>query len=244
LLNAEKEFAEQVKPFNFLLSAHVRPFGYPDGVDPKAFHLIAPYERNPRKWTRLPWVDRGSGTGVKITTAGATGGPGLARVKTYQDVIGEFQHHPEAKAADQHGYAGQRGTMGLLQRRQVRPYSLIQLGKESNQLEEVEAGLAHDLDEIWTEYADPRRNPWRELVLPVLKNIPANELAVATGLSVRSVKAARNGRTEPRVTHRARFTAAAGAFSRDLLQRADHCPPREDLTACAVYLETVSGPTG
>ena len=43
-LNAGKSYAEQIKPFNFLLNAHVIPFGHPQGVDPEKFHLITPYD--------------------------------------------------------------------------------------------------------------------------------------------------------------------------------------------------------
>ena len=35
-------YREGVKPFNFLLSAQITPFGHPDGVDPTKFHLLAP----------------------------------------------------------------------------------------------------------------------------------------------------------------------------------------------------------
>jgi hypothetical protein len=43
-LNAGKPYAQQIKPFNFILSCHVAPFGHPSGADPERFHLIAPYE--------------------------------------------------------------------------------------------------------------------------------------------------------------------------------------------------------
>jgi hypothetical protein len=33
------------------------------------------------------------------------------------------------------------------------------IGKESNWLEDVGAGVVHDLDEVFTEYADPRHDP-------------------------------------------------------------------------------------
>jgi hypothetical protein len=51
---------------------------------------------------------------------------------------------------------GGRQTVGLLSRRRVR--SLPQLttheGKESNKLEEVEAGLEHDAESVWTKIGD------------------------------------------------------------------------------------------
>ena len=57
-LNASKDYPGRIKPSNFLLAAHVKPFGHPDDVDPERFQLFAPYETDPANWERLPWVDR------------------------------------------------------------------------------------------------------------------------------------------------------------------------------------------
>lgn len=64
--DAEKPYAERIKPFNFLLAAHTAPLGFPEDVDPNHFLLIAPYERDPRKWTKLPWTDVHSGRAHSI----------------------------------------------------------------------------------------------------------------------------------------------------------------------------------
>lgn len=42
-LNKGKPYANRIKPGNFLLSAHVAPFGHPPGVEPERFHLVAPW---------------------------------------------------------------------------------------------------------------------------------------------------------------------------------------------------------
>jgi hypothetical protein len=80
-LNAGKPYAEQIKPFNFLLTAHVLPFGLPTGLEfkPERFQLVAPWIDDPLKWTRTRWIDRYSGQTFAITTEGDTGGPELAR---------------------------------------------------------------------------------------------------------------------------------------------------------------------
>lgn len=59
-LNAGKPYAEQIKPFNFLLTAHVIPFGHPEGVDSEKFHLITPYDSDSRKWLEKEWIDQHS----------------------------------------------------------------------------------------------------------------------------------------------------------------------------------------
>ena len=66
--NAGKTYAEQIKPFNFLLTAHVIPFGYPEGVDPETFHLITPYDSDPRKWREKEWIDQHSKRRFRIVT--------------------------------------------------------------------------------------------------------------------------------------------------------------------------------
>ena len=43
-------YADRIKPFGFLLHCIVSRFGHPTGTDPKAFHLLAPYSTDPKKW--------------------------------------------------------------------------------------------------------------------------------------------------------------------------------------------------
>ena len=51
-LNGGKQYGDQIKPLNFLLTRHVKQLGHPIGVDAEHFHLIAPYESDPRKWIK------------------------------------------------------------------------------------------------------------------------------------------------------------------------------------------------
>ena len=43
------------------------------------------------------------------------------------------------------------------QRRHIRVEQIIYIGKESNNLEEVESGTIHSAQNVYTEYPDPRR---------------------------------------------------------------------------------------
>jgi hypothetical protein len=49
-LNRGKECHNRIKPFDLLLSCHVKQFGYTPDVDPKKFHLVAqtPAEKSGR----------------------------------------------------------------------------------------------------------------------------------------------------------------------------------------------------
>ena len=73
------------------------------------------------------------------------------------------------------------------------------IGNESNSLEEVEAGLVHDEQNVYTVYDDPRRNHWQTKILPALKQIPLAKLAKACAgaLSRRAIIDIRAGRATP-----------------------------------------------
>jgi len=112
-------------------------------VDREKFHLVAPYVLDPDCWLDLPWTDQHSGTQYEITTEGFHGSRGVARVKTYGEVFREYEFHPGAKSADAKGKPSGKQTFGLLRRRHVRIERIIYIGKESNRLEEIYAGLIH-----------------------------------------------------------------------------------------------------
>lgn len=194
-LNAGKPYAQQIKPFNFILSCHVAPYGHPADADPEHFHLIAPYETDPRKWLALPWIDQYSGNQYRISTTLATGSRQIARVKSYGDVLEEYEFHEEAKCADSSGAPCNKQTVGLLQRRHVTiewPPRFI--GKESNKLEDVQEGSASDAADVYTEYPDQRRDNWMTETLPKLRAMPMQELIEQSGLSRRALQMIRAGR--------------------------------------------------
>lgn len=203
-LNAAKPYADQIKPFNFLLSSHVRQFGHPIGVDPEHFHLIAPYESNPRRWPQISWVDQYTGKSYRVTTTGEHGTRHAARVKTYGDVLLEYEYHPESKCADEHGSACRKQTVGVLQRRRVAIDHIKFIGKESNSMEDVEAEVVHSEENIYTEYSDSKRDEWQTTILPVLKKIPLKTLMdqCLGRISRRALIEIRAGRSRPHPNNR------------------------------------------
>jgi hypothetical protein len=102
-LNEGKPYHEQIKPFNFLLTCHVNAFGHPLGIDPKHFHLIAPYNNDSTQWLKADWIDQYTGLTYRISTTRQSGTRKAARVKTYSDVLREYEYHPESKCADAEG---------------------------------------------------------------------------------------------------------------------------------------------
>jgi hypothetical protein len=87
----------------------------------------------------------------------------------YAEVIADYEYHPEPKCADAVGRVCDRQTVGLLHRRHVAIDTIQSIGKESNSLEEVEAGIEHDEANVYTEYRDPRRSDWMRKTLPAVK---------------------------------------------------------------------------
>jgi hypothetical protein len=173
------------------------PVGHPPGVNPERFHLISPYESDSRQWLKQMWIDQYSGKKYRITTTGHHGDRHTARVKTYGDVLREYEVHPESKCADATGDPCDKQTIGLVQRRHVRIDQIKYIGKESNSLEDVGSGLVHSEEEtVYTEYPDPRRDEWETKILPVLRKMPPSVLE-QSGLSPRMLRDALAGRSRP-----------------------------------------------
>jgi hypothetical protein len=95
------------------------------------------------------------------------------------------------------GNASGKQTVGLLRRRHIQIGLIKYLGKESNNLEEVESGMVHSPENIYTEYSDPSRDEWETVILPVLKKLPLAELITRSGLSRRALIDLRSGRSRP-----------------------------------------------
>lgn len=195
-LNDRKPYRDSIKPFNFLLSAHVRPFGHQAGVNPEKFHLIAPYETDSRRWPKMKWIDQYTGKPYRITTVG-TASRSTARVKTYGDIAEEYEFHAEPKCADTSGKTCGKRTVGLLQRRHIRVDSIKYIGKESNSLEEVESGMEQSAENVYTEYPDKRRDVWSMRMLPAIRKMPIKTLIEKTGMSRSALMELRAGRSRP-----------------------------------------------
>ena len=198
-LNAGKPYPEQVKPFNFLLTSHVLAFGHPLGVDQEKFHLISPFDSESDKWLKKEWLDQHSGKKYRITTKGDYGTRHTARVKTYGDIVTEYESHPEAKCADSQGNPCDRQTVGLLQRRHIKVDQIKCIGKESNSLESVAEGTTHSEMNAYTEYADPKRTEWITKIHPALKRPSLHALVKACEkqISRRELIELRAGRSKP-----------------------------------------------
>lgn len=206
--NEGKQYADQIKPFNFVLTCQVRALGHPTGERPDKFHLTAPYNPDSRAWLKRPWINQYTGESFHITTEGQHGERKTARVKTYSEILSEYELHPESKCADADGNPCGKQTVGLLQRRHVEIARVRCIGKESNALEDVEAGLVHSTDSVYTEYCDRNRDEWQTKWLPALRSAQLEKLLNLTGFSRRMVLYARRGKRRPHAKNRSLLIAA------------------------------------
>jgi len=176
-------YAERIKPYGFLISAQVARLGHPAGTDPKHFHLIGSYSADPETWTSRILTDAYSGQDYAITTA-LSYQPGVVRVKSYEDVLEEFLAHGEPKSATSDGAPAGASARGVLSRRHVTPSEIRLIGKESNALELVEAGMIGDWDAVLSRYGSDKVQPSAEQ----LRSASAAALANRWGVSVRTVR--------------------------------------------------------
>ena len=91
----------------------------------------------------------------------------------------------------------QKQTAGLLSRRHVQIEHVRFVGKESNALEDAEAGLVHDGELVYTEYCDQARDEWITKLLPSLKKLPLAVLITRILFSRRALIDLRAGRRRP-----------------------------------------------
>lgn len=234
-INANRSVDERIRPFNFCLSAHIAPFGHPEGVDPTRFHLIAPYSDDPSTYLSLDWVDRFTGNAYPVATQDDARRPRVAILQTYESVFWRYARHMEAKSLDQVGTAG-RGS-GLLLRRPLREGSRALIGKESNRIEEAEMSFWHRLGDVLQEYATGDMNPWRRWVIPVLQAMPLRELMEASHLDRRTLQRIRNGHSKPRPRNQALLTSVAGHWAKRQLGLVGRTSPRSDVLACRAWVE-------
>jgi hypothetical protein len=70
------------------------------------------------------------------------------------------------------------------------------VGEEANRVEEVERGVVQHWDDVRQVYRAPEPSESMQL-LSLLKHAKAGEIARAVGVSIRTIKAVRNGHAKP-----------------------------------------------
>jgi hypothetical protein len=121
------------------------------------------------------------GSSYRITTdRAAPVEPNVAVAKSYGDILREYRVHPEYKFNGLDGQPCPRNTRGLLQRRPIHLAGPVRLiGKEANNIDNVQAGLYAQLHEIITEYV--KDDHFHQQVMPLLDDLSGHKLARRVG---------------------------------------------------------------
>lgn len=197
-------YRDRAKPSNFVLTVVIDPLGgYPVGVDPKAFTLIAPFTSDPSLWHGLKWVNLHDGKTYQLAEPGRRL-PFQAEARTYGDIVREYRWHPEAKSLGPDGSKCTARTAGLLKRTPViaaREFATI--GKETNRRWEREDDISL-LDNDTIEY---RPNETKNLVTDMnlqreLQSRSTRAFAKVARVSRETIKAAKRGQRLRRSTVR------------------------------------------
>ena len=124
-------------------------------------------------------------------------------LRTIGQILRTYGHRPEHKSLGPDGSQAGSSIAGQLSRRPIRSGQeiTILIGKEGNRLLERVTGEITDTADYRATYADPDRNQWLRLVLPILREIRdiagTKYVAERVGLSDRQVRNWLAERDEP-----------------------------------------------
>lgn len=221
--NDGKNYADQIKPFNFLSVCFVSREHWPQlrqGV--KRFQLIRPYvSADDPTWEDKWWINKyDPAAGIYYVTNTFTPMDKLVTVKTYRDVLAEYRVHPETKFDGPDGNPCGRDTVGLLQRKNLVLSGLDYIGKESNRVEESQLGLFSPDDvRMNVTSEDQKWDQLRRSVFEVLNTRTDVDNAGRLDVSVRQFRRLKAGDCRPHRALRDKIVSmAVNAACKDLLR--------------------------
>lgn len=206
--NRDKPYAEQVRPFNFMLMFQPDPLadweawraatGLESGNgDPPC--VIAPYDRDLTK-AATRCFDRDSGKAVPVSM-----------LRTFVDVLAQYHLRPESKFLNADFL-----DVGTTQRRHVKVQSIVNIGKEANRWEE-QSYLGAYKPEAELEYGVARadRNATMRALHEAADEFGQRALAKAAGISLQHISAIVTGKCQPTDTMLARIIHAIEILRRE-----------------------------
>lgn len=205
--NKERNYDEQVKPFNFLLTFQGKrredlQFEDPDRIwNPREHEAkpTAPYDKNPQKALGTLF-DRDTGEPIAPEV-----------LRTYREALRQYHIHPEAKFLQ-----GRQMDSGATRRRHVFADVILAIGKEANEIEEDETSGA-DEDSTVNYGLSPEQ---REKMIAVIAAAPKRKLMRAAGVSDHTIDKVILGEGSVQVLQglygvaRRRFSSLAGITHR------------------------------
>ncbi|MDR3687191.1 MAG: DNA polymerase [Coriobacteriia bacterium] len=212
--NSSKPLRERVAPQSFMVCAQLDPFGLPLGEDAKHFTLVAPYVADASKWRELEFVEIHTGMHYPVTVGEII--EGAVTLKAYADIAWEYVAHPETKMADSEGRSGLQQGNEMLHRRHVEVQSIEYIGKESNLLDEANAGLVRDPVQVRNRYEPRNDDLFLTHYVPAMRFIAPRQIREAAGVSASTTNRLIAG-SAPRHETKQRVMQAVDAIVRDAL---------------------------
>ncbi len=119
----------RTRPYNFLFCPLI--MGYPAGVDPKRFTLIAPFTKRRERWLDSRCINVYDGTPYSLALQQTEK---LDKVipQTFGSILRRYRDHPEAKSLAPDGTPCTADTQGLLKRASVIAGAHRYVGKETD----------------------------------------------------------------------------------------------------------------
>lgn len=193
--NKGKSYAEQIKPFNFMLTVSEHVFFKASEI-PRS--LIAPFEPNPSRWYEIPWIDYHTGETVQVVTLNEwqqNAQTNCVHPSTFGFLFSKYVKHPAPDLLACDGSVCEEDTIGILLRRPVSLLALSHIGKETDELanELAHSGLKEDQPvEYSTDYAI-----WRNLIIPALQVLSVMEIVQRLKVTPRTRERWIKGETLP-----------------------------------------------
>jgi hypothetical protein len=214
-------YRDRIKPFNFILSPMInrqvyavgstpdqtRRFGVPTTANPDQFTLIAAFNDDPSTWFTIPWVNIHNGRWFYLAPLEKKQNF-EASPYTIADIVNLYHIHPESKSLAPDGSPCGWHTEGLLKRTWIVADGFEYIGKESDRKWEQD----DDINMLFPLLPLYRPDETEKLIgsspsQASCRSVSKRKLAALTGMSTRTVQAARKGRRIRKST--ARKIAAA-----------------------------------
>jgi hypothetical protein len=217
-------YSQRMKPFNFILcpmlnrqvcavnsrTEKMMRLGYPTSADTNHFTLIAPFTDRIFRWFKMRWINIHDGRCFYLAPLSKKQSFEAAPL-TLGDVIRSYDSHPESKSVAPDGTPCGPDTTGLLKRTHVIAGTFGYVGKETDRRWEHEEDLSMLFPTLPVYRPDETENLVRDSALQVklLGVLSIRAMAQKSGLSTRTVRAARSNKRIRKETARKLQTALA-----------------------------------
>lgn len=199
-LQKRTPYRRRTKPYNFVLSPILNRFVM--AAFPEPVTLITPFTTDPCQLAKQQWINIHDG---KIFRRASI------PVETFRDVARDFRSHKESKSCAPNGEPCDSDTRGLLRRTHVTACATIAHGKETDRQWQHGGDISLLFPLLPVYWPNETERMVSDPVMPTkARGRSIRALATKTGLSTRTIRAARNGKRLRKSTIRRIEKAVSG----------------------------------